>query len=74
MLGACGDASGVDEEKAKFFLNTLWKNLAEELRKEEMHALERAMRVASVAGNIEEERALATRLMEIGREQVADAS
>ncbi|QQS21104.1 MAG: DNA primase [Candidatus Moraniibacteriota bacterium] len=62
-----GEASAAPE-KARSLLAELVARFRSELRKEEMRALERAMRIAREAGNFSEERELAERLMAVGRE------
>ena len=56
-------------EKARLFFETTWNHFVEELRKEEMQSLERAMRLAHERGDREEERRLATELVRVGGEK-----
>lgn len=67
LLGTAGASESIDREKAGKFFETAWAHFLEELRKEEMRGIERAMRAAHERSDRQEEARLAKRLMDVGR-------
>ncbi len=68
LLGSSGDSDGIDVEHARMVFDQIWARLSDELRREEMRDIERAMRLAHDRGDREEEQRLNTRLFDVGRE------
>lgn len=68
LLGSSGDSDGIDVEHARMIFDQIWARLSNELRREEMRDIERAMRMAHDRGDREEEQRLNTRLFEAGKE------